>query len=142
MYSPVQDLLTPECAPPGSIVQATGVPCIWVVDDDADVRIAIAMLLHSQGWRCRLFSSAEAFLESCRNDTADCLVLDLQMPGMSGAELLETLRRHDLELPAVVITAYEEDGLASRSRAAGARAVLGKPFDGDQLLAEIRKTFD
>lgn len=112
---------------------------VWIIDDDDAVRGAIAMLLESAGWRTRVSISAEEFLRDYRPGDAGCLVLDLHMPGMDGADLVERLGREGTLLPVVVVTAFVDNDLARRSRTAGVRAVLRKPFDPEQLLAEISK---
>lgn len=113
-------------------------PHVVVIDDDDAVRFAVGMLVDSIGWRSSLFASAAGFLESGREAEADCLVLDLQMPGLTGADLIENLHNRKSDVPVIIITAFPENGLARRARAAGARAVLRKPFDAEALVTAIR----
>ncbi|MCW5655949.1 response regulator [Hydrogenophaga sp.] len=110
---------------------------VFIVDDDAAVRSALSMLVHSCGWKPRPCASAEEFLECYTRQGRGCLVLDLQMPGMTGADLMDILADLDLQLPVIVITAHADHAMADRARASGALAVIGKPFRDDELLGWI-----
>ncbi|MBL6750504.1 MAG: response regulator [Nevskia sp.] len=113
---------------------------IGIVDDDDAVRAATGMLVASFGWRARTFGSATAFLdELAPGDAPDCLLLDLNMPGMNGAELLRVLEARGSTLPVIVITGNSESALAEIARRAGARAVLDKPVCDDELKLEIER---
>ena len=113
---------------------------VCVIDDDEAVRTALEFLVESHGLRARTFATAEAFLASAPQACTygDCLVLDLHMPRINGAELQEMLDREGCALPTVVLTGRPHDALARRAVAAGARAVVRKPFDPRHLMAEIR----
>lgn len=112
---------------------------IYIVEDDEAVRSALGLLAVSRGWKVRLFPSAQAFLTE--PDGGDChpacLVVDLQMPEMNGAELLEQLKATDRRLPTIVLTAWPEGDMASRALAAGADQVMAKPCDPGQWLRAI-----
>jgi FixJ family two-component response regulator len=112
---------------------------VAVVDDDAGVRLALQGLLHSHGLKVRCFASAEQFLQARDRIRAGCLLLDLQLAGMSGLDLLRQLRAAGRHIPAVCLTAqYDEDGrLRAQLLEAGALEVLGKPFDPEQLLTLV-----
>jgi len=114
-------------------------PLVYVVDDDAGVRAAMAMLIDASGWQARTFGSAKAFLERSRDQDEDraCLLLDLQMPGMNGAQLMEHLRDHGLALPTIILTAAPDGALRARALAAGALRVVAKPVDPAQLRAAL-----
>lgn len=113
-------------------------PVIDIVDDDEAVRSATFLLLSSYGWRARAFASAEQFLETLKLGSApDCLLLDLNMPGMNGAELLEKLAVRQSALPVIVITGMRDAQLIARARKAGARDVLDKPFREKELKASV-----
>lgn len=116
-------------------------PVIYVVDDDDAVRSALSMLIGAQGWGVRVFDSAAAFLEAGipADKTGTCLVLDIDLAGMNGAELLEYLRAAGHALPAIILTAGPESGLARRASIAGASAVVGKPFVADDFIAAIQQ---
>jgi len=115
-----------------------GRPAIAVVDDDASLRRSVCNLLRSRGFTAEAFASAEEFLSSTRREMAGCLVLDLQMSGMSGLDLLHHLRAAGADIPIVVLTAHGDEGTRQRCLEAGAAAFLVKPFRADVLLAELR----
>lgn len=112
------------------------IPLVYIVDDDDAVRFAVALLVSTCGWEPRAFGSVEDF-NAARNaePTVACLVLDLNMPGTSGADLLESLSP---PLPAIVITGHTDSPLAERARRAGARTILKKPFSDQVLIGHIR----
>jgi FixJ family two-component response regulator len=112
-------------------------PYISVVDDDASIREALANLISSVGYEVELYASAEEFLDSSRARGADCLVLDLRMPGMGGLELMRRLAAEERETPVIVITAHGDDNARDESIKAGAVAFLNKPFKEETLLGAI-----
>ncbi len=114
-------------------------PLVYVVDDDSGVRAALALLIEASGWQARTFASAPAFLERLHEPHPDraCLLLDLQMPKMNGAELKEHLRDRGMDLPTVALTAAPDGPLAARALAAGAQLVLVKPADPARLKAAL-----
>ncbi|MEA5445935.1 response regulator [Gammaproteobacteria bacterium AB-CW1] len=114
-------------------------PQIHIVDDDADVRASMSGLVSNLGWVVKTFSSAFAFLrtEPHENTNLACLILDLEMPIMNGAELQATLKWQSVDFPTIVMTANPESVLSQRARAEGACAVLQKPCDMNKLVAHI-----
>jgi FixJ family two-component response regulator len=113
-------------------------PLISIVDDDVSVRKSLDRLIRSAGMKVRVFASAEEFLDSAHPRKADCLILDVQLPGMSGTELLRHLIMHKYKVPVIFITAHGSDEQA-RSEAASdwTVAYLIKPFSGDELLDAV-----
>ena len=113
-------------------------PIIAVVDDDISVRKSLDRLIRSAGLEVRVFATAEEFLNSRNLRKADCLILDIQLPGMSGIDLFRHLSLHKYEVPVVFITAHKSDE-AAMSQAASDRTVayLIKPFTGDELLDAV-----
>jgi FixJ family two-component response regulator len=109
---------------------------IAVVDDDAAIRKALRRLLSSADMNVATFDSGQSFLDSLANQSPDCLILDLHMPGISGLELLQGLSRIDVAVPTIVITAYDER--AMECLAAGAQVYLRKPVDDLVLLSAIK----
>jgi FixJ family two-component response regulator len=110
-------------------------PVISIVDDDASVRVATNNLVRSHGYRVHTFASAEDFLQSVHlNDTA-CVIADVQMPAMSGVELLTLLRAQGHGMPFIFITAFPEESVRARALKAGAICFLAKPFDGPTLIS-------
>ncbi len=111
---------------------------ISVVDDDPSVRQSLERLMRSARLDVRVFASAEEFLESAEQHKPDCLILDVQLPGMSGPELHRHLLARQYCVPALFITAHGSDD-AARSAAASdwTVAYLIKPFSGDELLDAV-----
>jgi FixJ family two-component response regulator len=111
---------------------------ISVVDDDISVRKSLDRLIRSAGLKVKLFASAEEFLESGDPRNADCLMLDVRLPGMSGTELLHDLVARRYNVPVIFITAHGSD---DRARAEASSdwtvAYLIKPFSGDELLDAV-----
>jgi len=110
---------------------------ISVVDDDESVREALSGLLRSLGFAVSAFASAEEFLASDQLASADCLILDVRMPGMGGIELQRQLVAGHYEIPVIFITAHEEDGMRARALSHGVEAVLIKPFSEEAILSAI-----
>ena len=111
---------------------------ILVVEDDASMSQAIARMLRVGGYWAILFDSAEAALDSDQTALADCLILDIQLPGMSGIELLRDLVMVGQDAPAILITAHDEPRIRIEAGKAGARGYLTKPFAGRALLDAVR----
>lgn len=111
--------------------------CIAVIDDDASMREALARLLRASGYDVATHASAETFLDDSARHRAALAVVDVQLRGLSGLELLERLRGEASATPVAFITAHDEPGLRARGLAAGAVAWLRKPFPGRALLAAI-----
>ena len=110
---------------------------IAVVDDDPSVLKALARLLRAHALQASTFGSARQFLASLSEGHPECLVVDLQMPEMTGLELQQELRREGIRIPTVVITAHDESGIRSRCEAEGAVSFLTKPLQDTVLLAAI-----
>lgn len=113
-------------------------PLIAIVDDDRAIRTALSSLLRSEGFRAAIFDCAEAFLDDLDSGAPDCLLTDIQMPGMSGLELQQHLAAARPNLPVLVMTAFPELKLRERAMGAGAHCFLNKPFDAADLLRCIR----
>jgi FixJ family two-component response regulator len=111
---------------------------IAVVDDDASVCRAMKRLIRSLGMNAEAFTSGKEFLdflEAMPSFHPDCVILDVQMPGMSGLEVQEQLIQSSPSLPVIFITAHDEVGVRERALALGALAFLRKPFN-DELIIE------
>jgi len=118
---------------------AGAAPMIAVVDDDPSVLKALTRLLRIRSFGAKTYGSALAFLASLTAGTPDCLIVDLQMPGMSGLELHQYLTGRGIEIPTTIITAHDEGGVRQRCEAAGTAAYLLKPIEDTVLLAAIAK---
>ena len=113
-------------------------PRVSIVDDDESVREAISSLLRSIGLEAKVFASAEQFLSSDYQHNADCLILDVRMPGMTGLQLQEKLASAKCNLPIIFITAHVSDREAkARALRSGAVDFLIKPFKEDELLNDV-----
>jgi FixJ family two-component response regulator len=110
---------------------------VFVVDDDASVRGALARLLHSAGYQTETFSSGEGFLAESRFDAPGCILLDVRMPGLNGLELQQALAAADRQLPIVFITGHGDVPMSVRAMKAGAEDFLPKPFDDEELLKAV-----
>jgi FixJ family two-component response regulator len=113
-------------------------PLISVVDDDVDVRSAVHAVLKSDGFPALAFASAQEFLRCGKRRETACLIVDLEMPGMSGLDLQATLAEDRQRIPIIFITAYGNDRTRARAMDAGALDFLDKPFKDDVLLARVR----
>lgn len=114
------------------------IPLVAVVDDDEAVREALCDLLMVSGLACRIYENALAFLGDETARECDCLITDVRMPGMSGVELLEKLRRDGSDIPVVVLTSVVDDHLRVRADALGALAWLPKPVSEGVLLGHLK----
>jgi len=112
---------------------------IAIVDDDVSVRIALSSLLRSYGYTADAYESARSLLGADMLVDYHCIISDLQMPGMSGIELLEQLRREGNRLPLILITAFPEAALRERALRAGASCFLSKPFQAANLIRCLRQ---
>jgi FixJ family two-component response regulator len=114
-----------------------GAAHITVVDDDESVRESLRALLRSVGFEVAAFSSAEEFLASdCRSKTT-CIILDLQMSGMSGLDLQRALVEHRSRPPIIFITAHGDERSRSQALESGAVDYLFKPFSEESLLGAV-----
>jgi FixJ family two-component response regulator len=105
---------------------------IVVVDDDDGMRQALRRLLSAAGFRAHLFDSAEALLASGCAASADCLILDMRLPGMSGVECYASMA--EPRPPAVFITGHDGPAARRSVEEVGGRACVAKPFDGAEFL--------
>jgi FixJ family two-component response regulator len=110
------------------------VSVVAVVDDDASVRTATDNLLSSHGYLVDTFVSAEEFLQSARLRDSACVIADVQMPAMSGLDLLTHMRTQGYATPFIFITAFPEESARARALKAGAICFLAKPFAGPTLI--------
>ena len=110
---------------------------VGVVDDDESVRESLPDLLRESGYAARAFASAEELLNSGDLVGFGCLILDIAMPGMSGPELQQELRRRGRAIPVVFITATGDETVRPRMLQQGAVECLFKPFSESALLAAL-----
>jgi FixJ family two-component response regulator len=107
------------------------------VDDDPSVLKGLARLLRARAFEVKTYTSARDFLAALPEGLPECLIVDLQMPEMTGLELHRHLTRSGVQIPTIVITAHNEAGARERCESAGAAAFLSKPLQDTSLLAAI-----
>jgi FixJ family two-component response regulator len=112
---------------------------VFVVDDDASMREAVAGLVRSVGLKALTFASAQAFLARPPPDVPGCLVLDVGLPGLSGLDLQSLMAEHDVEIPIVFITGRGDVPTSVKAMKGGALEFLTKPFRDQDLLDAIAK---
>jgi len=112
-------------------------PCVCVVDDDQSMRESLRDLLCSMGLTVQTFASAHEFLTRPRPDGPSCLVLDVQLPGLSGLELQQELAQGHAPMPIIFITGYGDIPMTVRAMKAGAIDFLTKPFRDEDLLTAV-----
>lgn len=112
---------------------------VYVVDDDEAVRDGLAMLLESAGHTARLFEDAESFLASVGPTPCGCLILDRNLPRMSGPQLQHTLVQRQIQLPVIFLSAHGDVPVTVQAMKAGAEDFLTKPVNGAALLECVQK---
>jgi RNA polymerase sigma factor (sigma-70 family) len=117
-------------------------PTIFVVDDDAAVRRAIASAGKLMGQPVKQFASAAEFLEAYDSSRPGCLVLDLKMPGMTGIELQQRLVDDGVMLPVIVVSGHADVRIAVDVMTRGALTLLEKPFRLEELLSKLRQALE
>jgi FixJ family two-component response regulator len=117
------------------MVDERQLPVVGVIEDDAAARTALGRLLEASGFEPALFDSAETFMASPRGRNWLCLIVDVQLTGMSGLELQRQLRADGCGVPVIVITANRTDTVREKAEQAGCATVLWKPFSGDTILS-------
>src|SRR5499433_1373164 len=114
-------------------------PLVYVVDDDESVREALGSLIRSATLRVQTFPSAQEFLAFPRPDVPSCLVLDVQLPGLSGLDLQQELIKAKVQIPIIFLTGHGDVPMSVRAMKAGAVEFLTKPFDDQDLLEAIQQ---
>ncbi len=112
-------------------------PLVYIVDDDKEVRDAIALLLHTVGLNSRPFGSAGDFLDDYHPEQHGCLVTDIRMPGMSGLDLQKELNRRGAPIPMIIITGYADVPMVVEAMEWGALDFIEKPFNDEDLLNQV-----
>jgi FixJ family two-component response regulator len=112
---------------------------VVLVDDDSSISNALVRMLKLAGFTPLTFGSAEALLAARSAASAECLVLDVHLPGLTGFELYERLQSEGGMPPVIFITAYDEPESRDQAGAAGAAAYFTKPFSGNDLVSAVRQ---
>src|SRR5882672_8206495 len=116
-------------------------PTAYVVEDDESIRTLWRWLMESNGIAVRTFNSAAEFIAAFQPGAPGCLVLDLQLPGMSGLELQEHLKRSRIEIPVVFVTAHGDVRTAVTAIKEGAVDFIEKPFSYREAVSIVEKAF-
>jgi FixJ family two-component response regulator len=111
---------------------------VFVVDDDISVRESLELLIAEAGWRAELFASAGEFLARPRPSGASCLILDVNLPDLSGLEVQKRIAAHHLATPIIFITGYGDIPMTVQAMKAGAVEFLTKPYTSEVLLSAVR----
>ena len=114
-----------------------GVPIVYVVDDDADVRDGLKALFESVGLRCEVFGSAAQFLTRSGAEVVSCLVLDVRLPGLSGLDVQAQLAEAQISIPVIFITGHGDIPMTVKAMKAGAVEFLTKPVREQDLLDAV-----
>ena len=112
---------------------------VAIVDDDASVRSALARVLRTAGLTVETYATAHEYLSASIDREPSCLVLDVHLGGMTGFDLHDRLLASGSAVSVLFITAHDDVPTAELERRAGPDGYLRKPFDGDQLLALVRR---
>lgn len=115
---------------------------VYVVDDDASIRKALARLLRSVGLPSEVFSSAVGFLDAALPDAPGCVILDVQMPEIDGLDLQHRLAHSGARLPVIFLTAHGDIPMSVRAIKAGAADFFTKPFDDAALLSAVEQALE
>jgi FixJ family two-component response regulator len=116
------------------------VPTVFIVDDDADVRESLQELLESVGLHSKSFGTAQEFLASPRSDGPSCLILDVRLPGISGLDLQQELKRGKVSIPIIFLSAHADVPMSVRAMKSGAVEFLTKPFRQQDLLDAVQRS--
>jgi len=117
-------------------------PLIAIVDDDPSARDGLHRLIRASGWRVETFASAQEFLARPRGEVPSCLILDLELPDLSGLDVQKQLAAAGLEIPIVFLTGHGTIPASVRGMKAGALEFLTKPYDAEDLLRVVEEAVE
>jgi len=117
----------------------TRCPWVAIVDDDPSVLKALGRSLRVRSFQAKRYGSAQEFLASLPDGVPQCLIVDLQMPDMTGLELHHHLTRRGMRIPTIIITAHADSRVRERSESAGIVAILVKPLQNASLFAAVEE---
>jgi FixJ family two-component response regulator len=116
----------------------SGTPTVVVVDDDISVRESLELMIQSEGWRPALFESAHEFLVRLPSLVPSCLILDVNLPDLSGLDIQQRISDQKFSTPIIFITGYGDVPTSVRAMKAGAAEFLTKPLDDEIMIRAIR----
>jgi two-component system, LuxR family, response regulator FixJ len=122
--------------------QWAGGKVIAIIDDNESMQDSLRDLVESGGLEARCFGSAKAFLESDLHHRAECLIVDIRMPKISGLELQARLKQQEYNVPIIFITAFDDVEIRDQAMKEGAVEFLAKPFNHQRLLKLLRDTLN
>src|SRR5215475_8268903 len=117
-------------------------PLVCIIEDELSVRESLSDLLESMGLKAEAFASADEFLAKSFSEVPSCLVLDIQLPGISGLDLQQQLRNGETKIPIVFVTGYGDVPTSVRAMKAGAIEFLTKPFRDQDLLTAVNQAIE
>jgi len=117
-------------------------PIVFIVDDDVSVRESLEPLIRFEGWQPEAFASAREFLARKPAEVPNCLILDVELPGLNGLDLQERIAAERREMPILFLTGHADIPRTVRAMKAGAAEFLTKPFHDDVLLSAIRRALN
>jgi FixJ family two-component response regulator len=115
-------------------------PTVFIIDDDADVRESLQDLLESVGLHSQSFGTAQEFLAVARGEGPSCLILDVRLPGISGLDLQNELKRGRIRIPIIFLTAHADVPMSVKAMKSGAVEFLTKPFRQQELLDAVQRS--
>src|SRR6478752_4556659 len=115
---------------------------ILVADDDSAIREVVKTLLEDEGYQVSEAATGQEALDGLKAGTFELLILDMRMPGMTGLDVLQTLRQQEGELPVILMTAHGSPNIAIQASSLGAYGYISKPFEADDVLNMIRHYFE
>jgi FixJ family two-component response regulator len=121
-----------------SVSDLCDAPIVYIVDDDISFRESLEAMIGAAGWRPRAFESAHAFLAHRRVAAPSCLILDVNLPDLSGLDLQALIADDQANMPIIFVTGYGDVPMTVRAMKAGAVEFLTKPMDKDVLLAAVQ----
>jgi two-component system, LuxR family, response regulator FixJ len=120
---------------------AADAPRVYIVEDDEAVRESLQLILESVGYKTRVFTNANAFLDEHHSEMAGCIVLDIRMPGINGMELQRKLNERNSMLPIIFVTGHGDVPMAVEAMQQGALDFVQKPYREQDLLEKIERAF-
>jgi FixJ family two-component response regulator len=125
-----------------SAAMSNETPVVFVVDDDVSVRESLELLIQSAGWQPETFESAQEFLACPHPRVPNCLILDVNLPDLSGLDLQELVSVERTDMPIIFVTGYGDVPMTVKAMKAGAVEFLMKPFSDEVLLTAIEQALD
>jgi len=117
-------------------------PVVFIVDDDVSVRESLELLIHSAGWHPEMCESAQEFLSRPRVGVPNCLILDVNLPDLSGLDLQQLVSIERRDMPIIFVTGYGDVPMTVKAMKAGAVEFLTKPFSDEVLLTAVDQALE